>query len=296
MNDVVEIAINNSAFPPLLKQIHTPPQKLYVRGNVAALQNENTLAVVGSRAANTYGQQACALLLPAVVRAGVVLVSGLAHGIDSLAHRACVDEDRPTIAVLGSGPDDNSIYPHTNTKLVRRIVEAGGAVVTEYPPGTKARRGQFPFRNRIIVGLSRAVLLIQAAKRSGSLITTRLAAEENRDVLAVPGMLTSELSFGPNQLIKNGAALVTTSEDILAALGFDSTPAGEETSSDVQPALLLTSDQQNILNQLSDQPTHLDTIAEKTSLSAHHTSATLIELELAGHIQNVGGMRYIRKI
>lgn len=291
MSDGIQvIEPSDLAYPSLLKEIYSPPKKLYVRGNVEVLRQPNLLGVVGSRRSNLYGKQACDLVLPPLVRAGVALVSGLAHGIDSLAHLACVAEKRPTIAVLGSGPDDKCLYPESNRKLARAILENGGALVSEYPPGTSARPGRFPVRNRIIVGLCRAVLIVQAAKKSGSLITARLTLESNRDLYAVPGPITNDLSAGTNQLIKAGASPVTEARDLLEIFGL--TPA---VSLDLQPSLILTAPQQEIMKNISDSPVHIDFIAQHVQLPPEEVSLTLIQLELDGYIENVGGMKYIRK-
>ncbi len=289
--DIQVISQSDLAYPPLLKEIYSPPKELYIRGNVEVLRQPNLLGVVGSRRANLYGKQACEMLLPPLVRAGVVLVSGLAHGIDSLAHLACVNEKRPTIAVLGSGPDDSYLYPESNRKLARAILENGGALVSEYPPGTSARPGRFPVRNRIIVGLCRAVLVVQAAKKSGSLITARLTLESNRDLYIVPGPITNDLSTGVNQLMKAGASPVTEARDLLEVFGL--APA---VSLDIQPSLILTAPQQKVMRSLSDSPVHIDTVAEHAKLPPEEVSLTLIQLELDGYIENVGNMKYIRKI
>lgn len=290
-DDIQIIDIADLAYPPLLKEIYSPPEKLYIRGNTEVLRQPNLLGVVGSRRANLYGKQACETLLPPLVRAGVILVSGLAHGIDSLAHQACVNEKRPTVAVLGSGPDDDFIYPNSNKKLAKAILETGGVLVSEYPPGTSARPGRFPIRNRIIVGLCRAVLVVQAVKKSGSLITARLTLESNRDLYALPGPITNDLSFGPNHLIKDGATPILSSHDLLEIFGL--APA---ISLDVQPSLLLNPDQQKIMKKLSENPLHIDTIVHQTNLPPEQVSVTLAELELEGYITNVGGMKYTRKI
>lgn len=289
--EIEEIAQKDLAYPPLLKEIYGPPEKLYVRGNLEILRAPNLLGVVGSRRANLYGKQACEMLLPPLVRAGVTLVSGLAHGIDSLAHHACVNESRPTIAVLGSGPDNDFIYPNSNQKLAQAILKNGGAIISEYPPGTPAHPGRFPVRNRIIVGLCRAVLVVQAAKKSGSLITARLTLESNRDLYAVPGPITNDLSFGPNELIQTGATPILESRDLLEVFGLAPT-----VSLDIQPSLLLSKEQQKILKNISDTPLHIDLIAERAKLPPEEVSLTLIQLELDGHIENLGNMKYIRKI
>lgn len=292
MPDAIQIIMKRSrAYPPLLRHVYSPPEKLYVRGRVEVLRHPHLLAVVGSRRANLYGKQACEMLLPPLVRSGIVLVSGLAHGIDSLAHQACVENKQPTIAILGSGIDDNSIYPRTNHKLVRAIIEHGGAIVSEYPPGTAAHPGRFPVRNRIVVGLCKAVVIVQAAEKSGSLITARLALENNRDLYVVPNPITSDLSVGVNNLLKDGATPITSTRDLLQI--FNLAPA---VSLDMQPSLILSTAQQKIIKHLSDEPLHIDVVVEKSALPPEQVSTMLIQLELDGHVQNVGGMKYIRKV
>lgn len=218
--EITIIHLHDTNFSPLLREITDPPQQLYARGNSALLHATHLLAVVGSRQASSYGQQCIERLLPTIIKAGVVIVSGLAYGIDSLAHQASVDLKAPTIAVLGTGIDDASIYPRPNLKLAHNILENNGLLVSEYAPGTAPAKHHFPKRNRIIVGLSQVTLIMQAAEKSGSLISARLASEYNRDVAAVPGPITDPLSAGPNTLIKDGATPVSTSQDILDIFGL----------------------------------------------------------------------------
>jgi len=290
---LLTIGINDARYPTLLRQILKPPQQLYALGNVDLLQHPYLLAVVGSRRANEYGKRAAQQLLPPVIRAGVILVSGLAHGIDSLAHHACVELGSPTIAVLGSGTDEASLYPQTNIPLMRKIVETGGLVISEYPPGTKALLHHFPARNRIVAGIARATFIMQAAQRSGSLITGRLALESNRDVLALPGNITDPLAAGTNALIRDGAQCVLEAQDILDA--FDLEPEQVATHQAETIEHNLTTDQALLLKHLSTEPMHIDVLIAKSHLPVHTISATLLELELLGTVEQIGGMRYIRK-
>lgn len=279
---------DDARYPSLLKEIHDPPGQLYVRGNAEILQVKNLLAVVGTRRANYYGRQAVEKLLVPAVRAGVVLVSGLAYGIDSLAHKACLDWRRPTIAVLGSGADDESLYPRGNLNLAHQILEHGGALVTEHLPGTKALLHHFPIRNRIIAGLCRATVIIQAAQKSGSLITARLALESNRDVAAVPGPITDPLAEGTNSLIRDGATPLVTSDDTLRLVGLAEAPAETQIA-------WLTPPQQQLAAMLSHQPQHVDELTVSLNLPAEQVSTLLVELELSGVIEHVGGMKYVKK-
>lgn len=274
------------AYPPQLDHVYRPPEQLYTRGNSALLSHDKLLAVVGSRRGNAYGQQAIKQLLTPAVRAGVILVSGLAYGIDSMAHRLSLDEQQPTIAVLGSGLDNKSIYPRVHISLAERIVANGGLLLSEYPPGTPAFLGHFPARNRIIAGLSRATLVVQAAARSGSLITARLTLDAGRDVLAVPGAITDLLAAGTNQLIQQGATPALSPPDILDLFGLKSEAVGTVRQ--------LNADQQLILKTLSAEPQHIDELVQTTHLPPHMVSAVLLELEMLDAAHHVGGMKYVK--
>lgn len=209
------LKIEDPAYPSLLAQIHKPPAQLYYRGDSSLLNQPNMLGVVGSRKASEYGKEVCDNILSPLVKNNIIIVSGLAYGIDSYAHHISVRAKQPTIAVLGCGVDDASIYPKENVPLAHSILLAGGLLISEYKPGTPPSASQFPARNRIIAGLCTATLVIQAAKRSGSLITARLALEEGREVLAVPGPVTDPACEGTNMLIRDGAEPILTSADIL---------------------------------------------------------------------------------
>lgn len=289
LEDVTVITRDDPHWPPLLQEIPDPPAKLYVRGHATALTSTNMLAVVGSRRGNHYGERAIELLLEPSVAAGLTLVSGMAYGIDSMAHRLSVSRRRPTVAVLGSGIDDRSLYPPYHRQLAHDICASGGAVIAEYPPGTPAHPGRFPERNRIIAGLAQAVLVVQAAARSGSLITARLALDAGREVWAVPGAVTDTLSTGTNKLIQQGAMPILQPQDILEFFHL-SQPAGAPSAA---PAL--STEQQAVINHLRTDPRHVDELAAELSLPAQHISAVLLELELADAVQHVGGLRYIAK-
>ncbi|MBI1833655.1 MAG: DNA-protecting protein DprA [Candidatus Andersenbacteria bacterium] len=216
--EILLLPLYSDLFPPLLKEIQDCPKQLYVRGNVNLLSHPNLLAVVGSRKAHVHSKEALDILLPPVIKAGAVIVSGLAYGVDALAHQTCVEAHSPTIAVLGGGIDDATIYPAAHRTLAIEILEAGGALVSEYPAGTGVQKYSFPRRNRIVAGLCRATLVVQAALKSGSLITARLALEYNREVLAIPGHVTDPYSAGTNYLIHEGATPVISSQDLLDIL------------------------------------------------------------------------------
>lgn len=288
-DDISVISFQDKEYPDLLREIHKAPEQLYIRGNKEILSSEFLLGVVGSRKATMYGRQACASLLPPCVRSGVTLVSGMAYGIDSFAHRICIDQHKPTIAVLGSGIDDASLYPRGNKTLAQEILQNGGAIISEYEPGAPAYLGNFPARNRIIAGLCKATLIIQAAKRSGSLITARLALEENRDVLAVPGPITDPACEGTNMLIRDGAGMVLDASDILSRFELSESDTETLTHEPVREEL------QIIVSKLSVDPLHIEDIALLCNISIQDASAGISELEMIGVIEHVGGMKYVKK-
>ncbi len=206
--------------PPQLLEIPQPPKILYIRGKLP--KNDLIyLAVVGSRKYTSYGRDICEKLIRGLSNYPIVIVSGLAIGIDSIAHRTALDNNLITIAFPGSGLDNNVLHPRMNVKLANEIIEKGGCLISEMEPNMKATLYSFPQRNRLMAGISRAVLIIEAEEKSGTLITARMALDYNREVLAVPGSAFSSNSNGTNSLIKQGATPVTTSEDILIALGFN---------------------------------------------------------------------------
>lgn len=216
------ITIKDNGYPPLLKEIANPPAVLYYQGEIInqADPEETTIAIVGARKATAYGLKVAEKLARELAERNITVVSGLAIGIDTAAHKAVVFKNKRTIAVLGSGLDKSSFYPKENLILQEQIIKSGGVTISEFPPETLPLPQHFPQRNRIIAGLGLATLVIEAAQTSGSLITARDALEQNREVLAVPGNISSPLSQGPNNLIKLGAKAVTEIEDILEAINF----------------------------------------------------------------------------
>ena len=290
MSTIIAIALNDPLYPALLKEIFDPPDPLYVSGNANLLNFSPLLAVVGSRKSSAYGKQAIDRLLTPLVKNGVPLVSGLAYGVDSIAHNLCLSYHTPTIAVLGSGLDDASIYPRLHIKLANAIIKDGGVIISEYPNGTAPLQFHFPARNRIIAGLTMATLVVQAAARSGSIITARLALEYGRDVAAVPGAITDTLSAGTNQLIQQGATPLLTPEDAFALLNIDPIVTASNHNTAV-----LTDLQKIVLGAMSSTPLHVDQLVSITSLPSPILSVTLTELELLDVIEHLGGMRYTRK-
>ena len=216
MKTIIKIKLENKDYPKLLSHIAGPPKQLYCRGNIKLLDSF-CIGVVGTRKLTAYGKEATEQIVSELAGNNITIVSGLAFGIDAIAHQSALDNDIPTIAVLGSGVDDQSIYPRTNFQLAKSILENGGLIVSEYEPRFRANEKTFPQRNRIISGLSKGVLVVEAPEKSGALITTRFAAEQNRDVFAVPGNIFSINSKGANMLIQKGAKPVFSAEDILGS-------------------------------------------------------------------------------
>ena len=239
-----------------------------------------SLAIVGTRRPTSYGMEVAEKLSRELVEAGATIVSGLAMGIDGRAHEAAVDAKGTTIAVLGSGLDDMSLFPPEHRGLARRIVESGNALVSEYAPGTPAVKEHFPARNRIISGLSRGVIVVEARERSGALITARFALEQNRDVFAVPGSMFSPTSAGPHALIREGAKIVRTAQDILEEFGIEYTNSAQGGAP--------IEEKEKLLLELLEEPLSVDLIKEKTGMETAAIVATLSLLELKGHIRNFG--------
>ena len=224
------IVLSPREFPPLLQQIPDPPKKLYVRGELPSVERQ-WLAVVGSRALTPYGIAVCKHLIEGLRGYPIVIVSGLAYGADAAAHRGALAVGLPTVAVPGSGLDWKTIYPRAHVNLAREIIEKGGALLSEEEPTTKAADWTFPKRNRVMAGLCRATLIIEAKELSGSLITARLTVEYNRELMVVPGSIFSEESRGTHQFLRLGATPVTRADDILVALGIEKHDAAENLTS-----------------------------------------------------------------
>lgn len=273
-------------YPPYLKEIPAPPPLLYVQGELREADRW-AVAVVGTRRLTSYGRQVTQDLVAGLVRHNITVVSGLARGIDAVAHKTAVEMGGRTIAVLGSGLD--AIYPAEHRQLAQSIINGHGALISEYGLGVQPEAKNFPPRNRIISGLSLGVLIVEAAERSGALITANFAAEQNRDVFAVPGNINSPASKGPNQLIQQGARLVTGIEDILEELNIYM--VAEHTA--VQMALPETAEEIALYAHLSSQPVHIDDLSRVSGLPTGMVSSTLTIMELKGMVRQVGGMNYI---
>jgi len=273
-------------YPELLKEIPVPPFLLYVRGNKEILNNFS-LGVVGTRRLTEYGEMAILKILPEICQANVTIVSGLALGIDTIAHKTALEFKTPTIAVLGTGIDDEIIYPAQNISLAHRIIKEGGAIISEYAPGTHGTPFSFPQRNRIISGLSKGTLVIEADIKSGALITAKYAVDQNRDVFAVPGNILNRTSRGTNLLIKRGAKPILEASDVL-----------EEYPDKIQNSKSKTQTEINAENEVekkilevlanSDEPVSIDNIIRVSDLSSQEVSTQLVLMEIKKKVKKVG--------
>jgi DNA processing protein len=273
-----------SEFSSLLPEIPDAPKEVYVRGN-GIPRGTSCLAVVGSRNYTNYGKQVIDYLIHGLRGYPIAIISGLALGVDALAHEAALSAGLYTLAVPGSGIDDTALYPRRNFGLAQRILQNGGGLMSEYEPTFKATTWSFPRRNRIMAGLSHAVLLIEAGERSGTLITARLTAEYNRDLLVVPGSIFSENSFGVHQFLKLGATPVTTPQDIIDALHLTQ----DETTT---PALTLYSKEEMCVLEILSEPRDHDAIIRSLPFTHEETLTLLMRMELNGHIQEQNGVFY----
>lgn len=281
------IEYNNPSYPEVLKNIFDPPPGIFVRGDICA-GKQLSVALVGSRKPTSYGVAVAERLAFDLSSAGITVVSGMARGIDTAAHKGALKAGGHTIAVLGCGVD--VVYPRENKRIMEEIA-ATGAVISEFPPGSQPEAWHFPVRNRIISGLSRAVVVVEAAARSGALITADIALEQGREVMAVPGNISSPLSCGPNRLLKQGACLVEGVADILNELGLDRLfNAGLEAE---KPLPRLTGDEDALMKLLTLEPVALDKLVEDSGLAAQQVLAALMFLELKGLARQLPGKNYV---
>ena len=284
-HNVIVITWDDPAYPARLKEIYAPPPVLYVRGSIK-IEDEWAVGVVGTRRATVYGREVTERIAADLARHKITVVSGMAKGIDAVAHRACLHAGGRTIAVLGCGVD--VVYPPENLRLSQEII-AHGALVSDYPLGTKPDASNFPPRNRIISGLSLGVLVTEAGESSGAHITVNFALEQNREVFAVPGSILSPLSRGPNRWIQQGAKLVMTCQDILEELHL--TQASQQLE---MKELIPTNDiEAGLLKHLSAEPMHIDEVRRESGLPIAVVSSTLAMMELKGLVRQVGGMNYV---
>ena len=283
--EIKTISINNKDYPTLLKKISNAPKVIYVRGKL--LPSEKCFAVVGTRLPSAYGKEVAENLSRDLANSGLTIVSGLAPGIDTIAHKTVLEENQRTIAVLGTGLEEESIYPADNIGLARKIVEKGGCLISEYPAGTRGTQFTFPQRNRIISGLSLGVLIIEAKEKSGALITAGWAKKQQRKVFAIPGSIYSSNSKGTHLLIKHGAKLTENANDILEELNLDFPAKFKETFAGNE-----NKEEMAILTALQEQALYIDKIIEKTKLPASTIASTLAILEIKGRVKNLGGNIY----
>ncbi len=278
--DVIAIPFGDGRYPPLLRHISDPPETLYIRGSIEALRRGTTVAVIGTRAVTRYGEAAAVSIAGPLARAGACVASGLALGVDAVAHAAALDANGTTVAVLASGVDDACVGPKTNFGLARKILASGGALVSEFPPGTPAAKHRFPLRNRIIAGLSQAVVVIEAAERSGALITAKLALDAGRDVYAVPGPIFSEASKGTNGLIGQGATPLLDAKDLIVRLGLDA-PTPKKRAEGVAGILLA---------RLDAGPATIDELALVAKRPGREIAEAIALLEIDGRVTRRAGL------
>lgn len=283
------ISIDDERYPDLLRQIHTPPNILYTRGQLFDLSSYLMIAMVGTRKASGYGLTTAKAIARELSLSGAVVVSGLASGIDAMSHEGALLGKSPTVAVIGCGAD--ICYPASNKGLMNRILKSG-LVISEYPLGTSAQKFHFPERNRIISGISRGTLVVEADIKSGSLITAKYALEQNRDVFAVPGNINSMNSKGSNYLLKDGANLVTNASDILNFYGHEV----REFAPEAETKSTANSIEDKILDVLSLGSLHKDTICEKSGLDAQTVNSLLLLMELKGKVIQMSGGYYSKPI
>jgi DNA processing protein len=302
------LVLDDGVYPALLRETYDPPVVLYVKGAWEECLERPCVAIVGSRRCSTYGQNAALMMSRELAQRGVTIVSGLARGIDAAAHRGALEAGGRTVAVTGTGLD--RVYPRDHKKLVDEILSRGGAIVTQFPLGTPPVSENFPYRNRVISGLSLGVLVIEAAENSGSLITARLAMEQNREVFAVPGNITSRNSFGTNYLIKGaGAKLVQQWQDVAGELPPEIAaqllppPSGKSKKKGELLDQLklsppdLSEPELAVFNLLStDTPQQIDTLAEGTKLSITQLTSALLSLEMRELVRALPGMCFVRRM
>jgi DNA processing protein len=300
---VTALSLEDPSYPPRLKEIYDPPLVLYVRGDPAILSKPG-IAVVGTRHPTPYGSGMAERLACDLAAQGLVIISGMARGVDSASHRGAIAAKGKTVAVFGTGVD--VIYPKENSRLSEQILSFGGALISEFPLGTCGMPQNFPIRNRIISGMSLGVLVVEAAEYSGTRITARMALEQDREVFAVPGNVINRNSWGPNTLIKQGAHLVATWEDVWEELPTEVrlalTPNPSSESSNASSASLFPDDglpphEKRILSLLkADEATHIDELIEKleSQMSSSELFAALFELELSGKVRQMPGKNFVK--
>jgi len=286
MYDIKQISIEDDNYPKSLKKISGTPKILYYQG-VFLKDSEICFAVVGTRNPTDYGKRVALQIVAELADMGLTIISGMAPGIDTLAHKVCVEKNKRTIAVLGTGLDEKSIYPRENLGLAKKIIETGGCLISELPVGTPGSVFSFPKRNRIVSGLSLGALIVEAKEKSGSLITADYAKKQGKKVFAVPGQIFTANAKGTNGLIKEGAVLTESAEDILKELKIQSLPTKSS-----ENFVNITPQEKLILLAIHEESLYIDKIIEATKLPAHIVGSTLALLEISGKIRNLGGGVY----
>lgn len=274
-------------YPKLLAQIYDPPPILYYRGNLTN-NLDSPLGVVGSRKTSSYGRQAATDIVGKLAKAGLTIVSGMAAGIDTISHEAAIANNGKTIAVLGSGLDSPNLL---SKKYLAEKIISRGAIVSEFPYGVHAQKYHFPLRNRIIAGLSKGVLIVEAAERSGSLITAKYAVSENREIFAIPGAIYWPNSAGTNNLIKSGAKAITKHEEVLEELGL----SNNLESADKEKISQYSTEEKTIRDLLDSEPLYIDNIAKKARMETSRTASILMMMEMKGMVKNLGSGNYAIK-
>lgn len=278
------INIHDKNYPPLLREIYSPPERLYAEGEFIDSDFSRSVAIVGTRNPSSYGKEAAYYFSFNLAKAGLTIISGLARGIDTVAHQAALEAGGRTIAVLGTGVDN--IYPSQNKGLAQKIIKSG-VLVSQFEPGTTAFPANFPVRNQVIAGLSKVVLVIEAPEKSGALITARIALKENREVFCVPGSIFSKNSAGTNAFIKEGACLANDYKEILAEFGIMEEKAKNNLQFEDNNLKLIY---QIILD--NDGAIHVDEIIKRSKLTSQVVNTTLALMELNGDIKNFGKGKY----
>lgn len=285
------ISYYKEGYPLSLKDVYAPPILLFCKGNLELLHNKTMLAVVGSRKISLYCKKIMPEILKPALRQKTTIISGLALGVDAFAHQLALEENAPTIGVLGSGVSWEAFYPKYNLLLAKKMLEKGNLIISEFAPLSKAATYNFPKRNRIIAGLSRAVLIAEAAQKSGALITAKNALTTNKDILAIPQNIDGRNAAGVNTLIQNGAYPICSANDLLFALGLKLQNEQEtniELFNQLEPIL------KKIYLLLDAEATHIDKIIEKSKLTPAQINCSLMQLELLGLIKNLGNQNYIK--
>lgn len=282
-NNIGYVTCKDKEYPRMLCEVADCPSILFVKGDIALL-NSTSIAVVGSRKYSPYGAKVCRMITTELTTNDLIIVSGLALGIDSIAHQATLDNAGKTIAVLGCGLD--RIYPTSNSFMATKIIESGGAVISEYPPGTEAFKGNFPARNRIIASLTIGTVVVEAAKESGALITAFCALDYNREVFAVPGPIDSEFSAGCNHLIQQGAKLICSAQDIYCEINVEQKKLAQKAEKESPK----TEKESELLKVINGQALSSDDICRQSGQNIALVSQTLTMLEMKGILENVGGI------